>query len=89
MTTILSDWAGCTALAGENNYSRSPSTGSYPGSSKKEGVNTSELQGICNPMALMPDYCLGVNTSELQGICNMLSHHVCWPSGVNTSELDI
>ena len=48
MTTILSDWAGCTALAGENNYSRSPLTGSYPGSSKKKGVNTFELQGICN-----------------------------------------
>ena len=46
MTTILSDWAGCTALAGENNYSRSPLTGSYPGSSREKGVNTSELQGI-------------------------------------------
>lgn len=65
MTIILSDWAGCTALAGENNYSRSPLTGSYPGSSKKEGVNTSELQGICNVVTTVNIMRLGVNPSEL------------------------
>ena len=65
MTTILSDWAGCTALAGENNYSRSPLTGSYPGSSKKKGVNTSELQGICNCGSSLHVARSSVNTSEL------------------------
>ena len=70
MTTILSDWAGCTALAGENNYSRSPLTGSYPGSSKKRGVSTSETQGICNWTYCIQKGRQGVSTSETQGICN-------------------
>ena len=48
MITRISDWGGCTPLTGENNYSRNPLTGSYPGSSKKRGVSTSETQGICN-----------------------------------------
>ncbi len=89
MTTILSEWAGCTALAGENNYSRSPLTGSYPGSSKKKGVITFELQGICNHSALLHFALSGVITFELQGICNCGSSLHGARSGVNTSELNI
>ena len=44
-------WAGCTALAGENNYSRNPLPGSYLGSSEESGVYTFELQGICSDHA--------------------------------------
>ncbi len=89
MTTILSDWAGCTALAGENNYSRSPLTGSYPGSSKKKGVITSEFQGICNSRREKVTPKKGVITSEFQGICNVRTAQVRVGHGVITSELNI
>ena len=49
-------WAGCTALAGENNYSRNPLPGSYLGSSEESGVYTLELQGICNTNVKYKDY---------------------------------
>ena len=49
-------WAGCTALAGENNYSRNPLPGSYLGSSEESGVYTLELQGICNEKSYEKDY---------------------------------
>ena len=71
MITRISDWGGCTPLTGENNYSRNPFTGSYPGSSKKRGVSTSEMQGICNQHLSTPESVVGVSTSEMQGICNI------------------
>jgi hypothetical protein len=63
-------WAGCTALAGENNYSRNPLPGSYLGSSEESGVYTLELQGICNCSMNNMNRVNGVYTLELQGICN-------------------
>lgn len=57
--------AGCTAISGENNYSRSPLTDSYPDSSKEWGVCASELKGICNGYCDQTLMWHGVNTSEL------------------------
>lgn len=89
MITRISDWGGCTPLTGENNYSRNPFTGSYPGSSKKIGVSSSEKQGICNVADHVVKKLKGVCTSELQGICNVRDDGLGDPSGVCTSELDI
>ncbi len=87
MITRISDWGGCTPLAGENIYSRNPLTGSYPGGFKESGVCTLELQGICNKMEYVPQASYGVCTLELQGICNRLKWARKETIGVSTSEL--
>lgn len=83
MITRISDWGGCTPLAGENIYSRNPLTGSYPGGFKESGVCTLELQGY----ATIKKSGGGVCTLELQGICNRLKWARKETIGVSTSEL--
>ncbi len=89
MITRISDWGGCTPLTGENNYSRNPLTGSYPDSSKKRDVSTSETQGICNFPSIKEVRILGVSTSETQGLCNWVGFYMFRTLGVSTSELSL